>query len=57
MLTRSIDAARSVIQITVERLYPTGHLRYAMEANFVYVSFAAAYLVNVRVPYLSLLLF
>lgn len=44
---QSIDAARSVIQITIERLYPTGHLRYAMEANFLYVSFAAAYLVNV----------
>ena len=57
VLIRSIDAARSVIQITVERLYPTGHLRYAMEANFVYVSFAAAYLVNVRAPYLHLLLF
>ncbi|KAK0503182.1 fungal-specific transcription factor domain-containing protein [Armillaria luteobubalina] len=56
VLTRSIDAARSVIQITVERLYPTGHLRYAMEANFVYVSFAAAYLVNLlRAKFLSLL--
>ncbi|KAG7452580.1 uncharacterized protein BT62DRAFT_977217 [Guyanagaster necrorhizus] len=56
VLTRSIDAARSVIQITVERLYPTGHLRYAMEANFVYVSFAAAYLVNLlRAKFLPLL--
>ncbi|KAK0483556.1 fungal-specific transcription factor domain-containing protein [Armillaria novae-zelandiae] len=56
VLLRSIDAARSVIQITVERLYPTGHLRYAMEANFVYVSFAAAYLVNLlRAKFLSLL--
>lgn len=47
---QSVDAARSVIQITVERLYPTGHLRYAMEANFLYVSFAAAYLVNLLRP-------
>jgi transcriptional regulatory protein LEU3 len=47
ILRLSIDAAMTVIQIAVERLYPTKLLRYAMEANFLYVSFAAAYLVNV----------
>lgn len=47
VLKQSVDSARTVIQITVERLFPTGHLRYAMEANFIYVSFAAAYLINV----------
>lgn len=31
----------------VERLYPTGNLRFAMGANFLYVSFAAAFLINV----------
>lgn len=36
-----------VIQIMVERLYPTGNLRYALDANFLYVAFAAAFLVNV----------
>ncbi|KAF9053603.1 hypothetical protein BDZ89DRAFT_976137 [Hymenopellis radicata] len=50
ILKRSIDAAKSVIEVTVKRLYPTGNLRYAMEANFVYVSFAAAYLVNLLRP-------
>ncbi|KAF8921372.1 hypothetical protein CPB85DRAFT_1372495 [Mucidula mucida] len=50
ILKRSINAAKSVIEVTVKRLYPTGNLRYAMEANFVYVSFAAAYLVNLLRP-------
>lgn len=50
ILKQSIDAARSVIQIMSERLYPTGFLRYAMDANFMYVSFAAAYLVNLLRP-------
>ena len=39
--------AREVIHIMVDRLYPTGNLRFALEANFLYVSFAAAFLVNV----------
>ncbi|KAF9480102.1 hypothetical protein BDN70DRAFT_905913 [Pholiota conissans] len=53
---KSVDAARSVIQITIERLYPTGYLRYAMDANFLYVSFAAAFLINLFRPrYLFLL--
>lgn len=47
IMSQSIDSAKDVIQITIERLYPTQHLRYAMEANFLYVSFAAAFLVNV----------
>ena len=47
VLNRSVECAKSVIRIVIEHLYPTGNLRYAMEANFVYVSFAAAYLVNV----------
>ncbi|THU99310.1 hypothetical protein K435DRAFT_751881 [Dendrothele bispora CBS 962.96] len=50
LLKRSIDAARMVIQIMAERLYPTGHLKFAMEANFLYVAFAAAYLVNLLRP-------
>jgi hypothetical protein len=43
----ALDAAQTVISFMVERLYPTGYLRYAMEANFVYVSYAAAFLTNV----------
>ncbi|KAF9069929.1 fungal-specific transcription factor domain-containing protein [Rhodocollybia butyracea] len=56
ILRRSIDAAMTVIQIMVERLFPTGHLKYAMEANFLYVSFSAAYLLNLLRPKLLPLL-
>lgn len=48
ILVKSIEVARSVIQMTLERLYPTGYLRYAMQSNFLYISFAAAFLINVR---------
>lgn len=46
----SIDVACTVIKIMVERLYPTGILRFAMEANFLYVAFAAAFLINLLRP-------
>jgi transcriptional regulatory protein LEU3 len=47
LVTQAIQSAREVIRIMVENLRPTGFLRFAMEANFVYVSFAAAFLINV----------
>jgi len=47
ILLKSIHTAREVIQIMVEHLYPTGNLRFAMDSNFLYVSFAAAFLINV----------
>ncbi|KAF8654088.1 hypothetical protein AX16_003621 [Volvariella volvacea WC 439] len=50
ILNESMEAARTTIQIMVELLYPTGYLRYAMQANFVYVSFAAAFLINLLRP-------
>ncbi|KAF9264819.1 hypothetical protein L218DRAFT_986810 [Marasmius fiardii PR-910] len=50
VLKRSVEAAATVIQIMIERLYPTGDLRYAMEAHFLYVAYAAAYLVNLLRP-------
>lgn len=56
MLRYPLDAARSVIQIMVERLAPTGHLRSAMGANFLYVSYAAAFLINLLRPKLAPLL-
>ncbi|KAG6825062.1 hypothetical protein H0H92_004973 [Tricholoma furcatifolium] len=56
LLVKSIKAAREVIQIMVDRLYPTGNLRFAMGANFLYVSFAAAFLINLLRPKLLHLL-
>ncbi|KAJ6630715.1 fungal-specific transcription factor domain-containing protein [Mycena sp. CBHHK59/15] len=50
ILRLSIDEARTVIQIVLDRLYPTGNLRYAMDANFLYVSFASAFVVNLLRP-------
>ncbi|KAJ7172547.1 fungal-specific transcription factor domain-containing protein [Mycena filopes] len=50
ILRLSMDAARTVIQIALDRLYPTGNLKFAMEANWVYISFAAAFLVNLLRP-------
>ncbi|KAJ7774748.1 fungal-specific transcription factor domain-containing protein [Mycena metata] len=50
ILRLSIDAARTVIQIALDRLYPTGNLKFAMEANWVYISFASAFLVNLLRP-------
>ena len=47
VVLKSIEAARTVIEIIIEQLAPTGYLRYAMDANFLYVSFAAAFLINV----------
>jgi hypothetical protein len=47
VFVKAFDAAKMVISIMVERLYPTSHLRYAMEANFLYVAYAAAFLTNV----------
>lgn len=51
ILVKSIDAARAVIRIMLERMYPTGFLRYAMDATFLYVSFAGAFLINVSKPF------
>ncbi|KAF8078012.1 fungal-specific transcription factor domain-containing protein [Lyophyllum atratum] len=56
LVSKSVQAAREVIQIMAERLYPTGNLRFAMEANFLYVSFAAAFLINLLRPKLLPLL-
>ncbi|KAJ7940711.1 fungal-specific transcription factor domain-containing protein [Mycena leptocephala] len=50
ILRLSIDAARTVIQIALDRLYPTGNLKFAMEANWLYISFASAFLVNLLRP-------
>lgn len=44
---KAVHAAQSVIQITLEHLYPTSFLRYAMDSTFLYVAFAAAFLINV----------
>ncbi|THH20668.1 hypothetical protein EW146_g709 [Bondarzewia mesenterica] len=50
IVQKSIEGAFLVIDIVLNRLYPTGILRFAMEANFVYVAFAASFLINLLRP-------
>ncbi|KIM80774.1 hypothetical protein PILCRDRAFT_822045 [Piloderma croceum F 1598] len=50
IVQQSISVARSVIHQMTERLYPTGNLRYALEATFLYVAFASAFLINLLRP-------
>ncbi|KAJ7273637.1 hypothetical protein B0H12DRAFT_1007228 [Mycena haematopus] len=51
ILRLSIDAARTVIQIALDRLYPTGNLKFAMEdISLASVSFASAFMVNLLRP-------
>ncbi|KAJ7632544.1 fungal-specific transcription factor domain-containing protein [Roridomyces roridus] len=56
ILVLSMEAARKVIYIVLDKLHPTGNLRHAMDANFVYVSFASAFLVNLLRPQFHALL-
>ena len=56
ILALSIQHAHSVMQIMVEDLAPTGYLRYAMDANFLYSAFAASFLINLLRPRLSWLI-
>ena len=41
------NAAKTVIETMLDRLYYTRQLRYAPEDQFIYVSYAAAFLINV----------
>ncbi|KAA1471074.1 hypothetical protein DENSPDRAFT_776190 [Dentipellis sp. KUC8613] len=50
IVRESINVACQSIKIMTNKLYPTGILRYAMEANFLCVSFAAAFLINLLRP-------
>ncbi|KAI0950445.1 hypothetical protein AcV7_008909 [Taiwanofungus camphoratus] len=45
-LNTSIQVAQTALRIMIERLYPVNVLRFAMEAHFLYVAFAAAFLLN-----------
>jgi transcriptional regulatory protein LEU3 len=49
----SADAALGVIHLAVDRLHPTGLMRYTAPVSFFYMTFAAAYLINVCPPFPS----
>ncbi|KAL1756031.1 fungal-specific transcription factor domain-containing protein [Schizophyllum commune] len=44
------NAAKTVIETMLDRLYYTRQLRYAPEDQFIYVSYAAAFLINLLRP-------
>ncbi|GJJ14429.1 hypothetical protein Clacol_008693 [Clathrus columnatus] len=47
---RCFDAACAVITTVVDRLAPTGYLRFAPDGHFIFVSFAAAFLLKLLRP-------
>ncbi|TRM57554.1 fungal-specific transcription factor domain-containing protein [Schizophyllum amplum] len=47
---KAYDAAKTVIETLLDDLYYTGLLRYAVEDQFLYVAYAAAFLVNLLRP-------
>ncbi|KAG2020351.1 priB protein [Coprinopsis cinerea AmutBmut pab1-1] len=50
VLPLALGSAHEVIRSVIEDLAPTGYLRYAMDSNFLYVSFAASFLINLLRP-------
>ncbi|KII88984.1 hypothetical protein PLICRDRAFT_53481 [Plicaturopsis crispa FD-325 SS-3] len=56
IVQESINAAQTTIQTMVNHMYPTVYLRYALEAHFLYVAFAAAFLINLTRPRLQALI-
>ncbi|KAI0818535.1 hypothetical protein BC629DRAFT_1587894 [Irpex lacteus] len=50
VLQQSMVMARSAIQTVIDHLYPSGFLSWALEANFLYMAFSAAFLLNLLRP-------
>ncbi|KAI0093578.1 hypothetical protein BDY19DRAFT_260419 [Irpex rosettiformis] len=50
ILQQSIAMARSAILTVIDHLYPSGFLSWALEANFLYMAFSAAFLLNLLRP-------
>ncbi|EPT01301.1 hypothetical protein FOMPIDRAFT_1120913 [Fomitopsis schrenkii] len=46
LVNLSIEAANQVLKYGVERIYPTGFLRYVTEPQYLYVTYSAAFLIN-----------
>ncbi|KAH9932879.1 uncharacterized protein B0H18DRAFT_1115534 [Fomitopsis serialis] len=56
LLSLAIDAARHVLKLDIEHIYPTGTLRYVIEPHHMYVTYSAAFLINLLRPCLAPLL-
>ncbi|KAH8118017.1 hypothetical protein DFH11DRAFT_1571918 [Phellopilus nigrolimitatus] len=57
LVRQCIEAAKEVIKGMIYKLYPSGMLRYSMEAHFLFVTFAAAHLLSLLRPKMSVLLY
>ncbi|TFY54637.1 hypothetical protein EVJ58_g8739 [Rhodofomes roseus] len=44
---QAVEAARHVLEYDTEHIYPTGVLRYAIEPQYIFVTYSAAFLINV----------
>ncbi|KAI5122291.1 hypothetical protein M0805_002370 [Coniferiporia weirii] len=56
LVRQCVEAAKEVIKGMIYKLYPTGMLRYSMEAHFLFVTFAAAHLLSLLRPKMAILL-
>ncbi|KAH9836167.1 uncharacterized protein C8Q71DRAFT_69459 [Rhodofomes roseus] len=56
LLNLAVEAARHVLEYDTEHIYPTGVLRYAIEPQYIFVTYSAAFLINLLRPCLALLL-
>lgn len=56
ILLRALDRAHVVIQTAVDYLAPMSYFRYAMDANFVYLSFGGSFLLKLLDPQFKSLL-
>ncbi|KAL5486002.1 hypothetical protein ACEPAI_7046 [Sanghuangporus weigelae] len=56
LVRQCIETAKEVIKGMIYKLYPTGMLRYSLEAHFLFVTFAAAHLLSLLRPEMSILL-
>ena len=43
-----LESAKAVIQNMVEKLAPSGYMRYAPDGHFIFASFASAFLLKVN---------
>ncbi|KAF8264089.1 fungal-specific transcription factor domain-containing protein [Lactarius quietus] len=46
--TRSLESAKTVVNVLVESLVPTGYIRFAPDGYFVFAAFASAFMLKVR---------
>ncbi|KAJ3545622.1 hypothetical protein NM688_g5606 [Phlebia brevispora] len=50
ILQQSIEVSQTALQTVIEKLYPSSLLGWAMDANFLYMAFSAAFLLNLLRP-------